>query len=320
MQCPELRGLYRPEKLIGQGASGLVYKARRFRDNRLCAIKRFHLTVPPTQIHSEILFLRLIGDQPHIVSLLDAFRRGPQLSLVLSHCSSKDFEEIYQDMTPTEIRTYLRQLLEALCCLHAHGVTHRDVKPANFLYDPGERSGMLIDFGLAEVNPNFQPILPPAKTEAFLALKRLHKGSKTGVRGTRGFLAPECLFESECVTSAVDIWGVGVILLSFLSGRYPFFRFSPASCVRKLDFRVQGLLQLALLWGRSELEQLAGQFQCTLQLPESLPSAPIRWSEICPKADPEALDLLERMLALQPSQRITALDALSHPFLHSACA
>ena len=178
MQCPELRGLYTAEKLVGQGASGVVYRARRSRDNRLCAIKRFHLTVPPEHVLSEILCMQLLGDQPHILSLLDAFRRGPQMSLVLTYCPAKDFESIYEDMTLAEIRTYVEQLLRALCCLHAHGVLHRDVKPPNFLYDPVARTGLLIDFGLAELNTEFQPVLPPAKAATFFALLKMQRRKK----------------------------------------------------------------------------------------------------------------------------------------------
>ena len=267
-------------------------------------------------MHSEVLFLRLLSDQPHIISLLDAFRRGPQMSLVLSYCPAKEFESFYEDMTLAEMRIYLGQLLQALCCLHAHGVLHRDVKPQNFLYDPVARTGLLIDFGLAELNTQFQPILPPSKSEAFISLMKMQRGKKSQARGTKGFLAPECLFEAEHLTSAVDIWAVGVIFLSFLSKRYPFFRFHPASSLRLIDYRLQGLLQLAGLWGRTEIEQLAGHFHCELQLPSSLPSVRVSWSVICPEADETALDLLERMLALRPEERICALDALGHSFFH----
>lgn len=317
MQCPELRGLYTVDKLVGQGASGAVYRAHRCKDNRLCAVKRFHLTVPPKHVHSEILFMRLLGDQPHILSLLDAFRRGPQMSLVLAYCPAKDFESFYEDMTLAEVRIYLEQLLKALCCLHAHGVLHRDVKPPNFLYDPVARTGSLVDFGLAELNTEFQPVLPPAKAATFFALLKMQRGQKSQARGTKGFLAPECLFGEQHLTSAVDMWAAGVIFLSLLSKRYPFFHFHGASPLRSVDYRLQGLIQIAALWGRTEVEQLASHFHCDLELPYSLPAVRVNWALVCPEASTTALDLLERLLALKPEERISALDALGHPFFHT---
>jgi len=220
-------------------------------------------------------------------------------------------------MTLAEIRTYVEQLLRALCCLHAHGVLHRDVKPPNFLYDPVARTGLLIDFGLAELNTEFQPVLPPAKAATFFALLKMQRRKKPQARGTKGFLAPECLFEAQHLTSAVDIWAAGVIFLSLLSRRYPFFRFHAASSLRSIDYRLQGLIQIAALWGRLAVEQLASRFLCDLELPTSLPTVQVNWSLVCPEADTAALDLLERMLALKPEERISALDALGHPFFHT---
>lgn len=54
-------------------------------------------------------------------------------------------------MTADDIRCYMRTLLIGLSHLHARKIIHRDVKPNNFLYSYQRRSGVLIDFGLAEV-------------------------------------------------------------------------------------------------------------------------------------------------------------------------
>ena len=251
------------------------------------------------------------------MGLKDALRRGPQVSLVLSYCEGEDFERFFRDMTAKEVRNYMRQLLQALCHLHSHGVVHRDVKPPNFLYDPVKREGLLIDFGLAEVLPTFQPVLPPSKAATFFALLKAQRTRKSQVRGTRGFLAPECLLDTEQVTGAVDVWAAGVILLSFLSKRYPFFHFSHTSVLRQTDYQVQGLLQLAAVWGTREVRELAEEHEWELDLPESLPPHRVPWQALCPTVtDLNALDLLDSMLSLRPEKRITALDALSHAYFH----
>lgn len=56
-------------------------------------------------------------------------------------------------MDPPHIRSYMRALLRALKDIHKRGIVHRDVKPANFLFDYEQGDGVLCDFGLAEVSP-----------------------------------------------------------------------------------------------------------------------------------------------------------------------
>lgn len=60
----------------------------------------------------------------------------------------------YRHLDPPNIRSYLRCLFRALSDIHRKGIIHRDVKPANFLYDYEKGEGVLVDFGLAEVGPS----------------------------------------------------------------------------------------------------------------------------------------------------------------------
>ena len=54
-------------------------------------------------------------------------------------------------MNLIEIKHYMKTLLVAVEHLASMGVMHRDIKPTNFLYDPSSRTGLLIDFGLSEI-------------------------------------------------------------------------------------------------------------------------------------------------------------------------
>lgn len=58
-----------------------------------------------------------------------------------------------------EVKHYLYELLKALNNLKKLGIYHRDIKPGNFLYDPDTHRGMLIDFGLAEIDIEYERAL-----------------------------------------------------------------------------------------------------------------------------------------------------------------
>lgn len=61
-------------------------------------------------------------------------------------------QHFYRHMDPAHVKLYMRSLLRALKDTHHRGIVHRDVKPANFLFDYESGQGVLCDFGLAEVS------------------------------------------------------------------------------------------------------------------------------------------------------------------------
>jgi len=131
--------------------------------------------------------------------------------------------------------------------------------------------------------------------------------------GTRGFRAPEVLLKCHNQTVAIDIWSAGVILLCILSTRYPFFT-APDDLV--------SLAEIASLFGTQELREVALKLNRIIRFPSDpreIPKTPLK--DICNKLTsrtermPESVfNLLEHCLDLNPATRITAKEALKHPF------
>ncbi|KAI8087765.1 kinase-like domain-containing protein [Gilbertella persicaria] len=136
--------------------------------------------------------------------------------------------------------------------------------------------------------------------------------------GTRGFRAPEILMRVTRQTCAIDIWSVGVILLCFLTGRYPFFL---------ANDEPDSIIELGQIFGYKELEACAIKYERKFSTNIHIPNNRVSWTKLCeslnkeriatwdPKDYQEGLSLLDRCLDLDCSTRITAEEALKHPFL-----
>ncbi|XP_033223311.1 cell division cycle 7-related protein kinase-like isoform X2 [Belonocnema kinseyi] len=145
--------------------------------------------------------------------------------------------------------------------------------------------------------------------------------------GTPGFRAPEVLLKYPAQTPAIDIWASGVIMLSILSGSQPFFR-SPDDCT--------ALAEIVTLFGSDKMHQCARKLGKKITIAEDIP--PVDIINLCKKLrrrgknlqdlnltseeesldrkfPAEAFDLLSKLMEVDHRLRITAAQALNHPFL-----
>jgi cell division control protein 7 len=301
------------------------------------AIKRINSTSGPKRIADEITFLTAVGGEHNVIPIISGIRHEDQILLVFPFFKSDDFRDFMLTASIDDIANYIRLLLEAVAHMHSKVLIHRDIKPSNFLFSREESgSAVLVDFGLAQFgDPAYSsdkliPVrtLPQKKIESIARLRQTlinyppgyivndPRGQMKASRaGTRGFRAPEVLFKISHQSVAIDVWSVGVIMLTLLTHRYPFFQSTDDQ---------DAIVEIATIFGRKEMEAAAKVYYRTWK--SNIPSIPENHigfptlvnslnPEFAPQVTDEAYDLLERLLRLNVNDRITARNALHHPFL-----
>jgi serine/threonine-protein kinase len=218
---PQPRDLFQPGELIegkyeirgvlGAGGMGQVYEARDRGLNRLVALKAAWPTIGPEPLRRE-------------AQVLAAFRH-PGLPVVHALGSHEGVEFMVMErlsgttlaahlgwrkepLAVEECLDLLLAMCEALAPLHASGLAHADLKPANIMLVPGDRM-VLLDFGIARI-------------------EQLRAGAQR-ITGSPHYMAPEAIRGAVQVGEAhlVDLYAIGVIAFVMLTGTAPFDHPSP---------------------------------------------------------------------------------------------
>ncbi|EGG20971.1 p34-cdc2 protein [Cavenderia fasciculata] len=284
-------GLSRYHKLekLGEGTYGKVYKAKEKTTGRIVALKKIRLEddgVPSTALRE----ISILKDLPHqnVVALYDVLHCTNRLYLVFEFLDQdlKKYMDSVQSMNPQLVKSYLYQILKGLAYSHSHRILHRDLKPQNLLID---RLGSikLADFGLARA------ISIPVRVYTHEIV-------------TLWYRAPEVLLGSRSYSVPVDIWSVGCIFGEMLNKKPLFAGDCEIDQIYRI-FRILGTPNDTVWPGFNQLPDVQTAF------PE-WPGQPL--SKTFPTADPLALDLISSMLQFEPSRRISAKAALSHPYFN----
>ncbi|PAA55154.1 hypothetical protein BOX15_Mlig020213g2, partial [Macrostomum lignano] len=338
----------------GEGAFSAVFRARPLTGGDRClAVKVISQCCDLQRTCTEILLLKALKGSPNVISLVSAVREAETVLLVMDYVEHRPFVEFYRQLQPDQVQHYMRCLLDALSRVHSMGVVHRDVKPSNALYNPATGQFALADFGLAHLvqqqpqrpRPAARPaavgsaaVFPSNKSAA--ASCRCASGlvcgpclSKRPIRaprgGTNGYRPPEVLLQADSQDCRVDTWAAGCILAAFLSGRQPFLWCrSDTECLYLLCclFGLNSMRSAAAAVGR-ELRVLPvasetlpeAEFPCRRDRLSSVCRL-IRGTEAGSSDGPSSsvFDLLSGLLQADPAKRLTAADALKHPYFASA--
>ncbi|HEX4418123.1 MAG TPA: protein kinase [Kofleriaceae bacterium] len=223
-----LAGRFQVAETVGIGGMGIVARARDLHDGRDIAIKILHQLNPSA--HEQERFMREARvlatlRHPGIVSYV-AHGRTPegQHFLAMEWLTGEDLQQRLrrQQLTVSESLALLRGITRALREVHDRGLIHRDLKPSNlFLRDGDVEKVTLIDFGIARqaVHFNDQPL-----TQAGLVV------------GTPEFMAPEQARGQQDIGPSADIFSLGCILFTCLTGAPPFAGECIAATLAKILF------------------------------------------------------------------------------------
>jgi tRNA A-37 threonylcarbamoyl transferase component Bud32/Leucine-rich repeat (LRR) protein len=197
-------------EVIGEGASGVVYRARHRALDRLVAVKLLRArSVDANDLARLRQEARLAAslDHPHIVPVYEVGQDdGGRFLLVMKLIEGTDLKKSADSLRrePRKLARVMASVARAVQHAHERGVLHRDLKPANILLD-ADAQPHLIDFGLAR----------PLEGGAYLTATSV-------IVGTPAYLSPEQAAGCKQIGPATDIWALGVILHELLTGKSPF--------------------------------------------------------------------------------------------------
>ncbi|XP_064400308.1 mitogen-activated protein kinase 14-like [Halichondria panicea] len=284
---------YQDLRPLGIGAFGSVCSALDTTYNIRVAIKQ--LSRPfQTQIHAKRCYreLRLLKHMCHenVIKLLDVFTSAVDFEsfydvYFVTELMGSDLHKIVktQALSDAHVQFFIYQILRGVKYIHSAGIIHRDLKPSNVGVSE-DCEIKILDFGLGRKTDN----------------------EMTGYVMTRYWRAPEVMLSWMHYGQQADIWSVGCVMAELLTGQTLF----PGS-----DYRdhLMKILQICGSPDEELMQKIEGESARTYI--KSLTTFPKKdFHKFFVGANSVAIDLLEKLLTMDPDRRPTAEQALGHPY------
>ncbi|XP_075741478.1 ribosomal protein S6 kinase alpha-5-like isoform X2 [Rhipicephalus microplus] len=264
------------EGILGDGSFSICRKCVHKKTGIAYAVKIVSRRIDTTQ---EVQLLKMCQGHPNIVQFVESLQDEAHTYIILELLTGGELLERIRGrarFTESEACRIFRRLVSAVNFMHTRGVVHRDLKPENLLFTDNSDNATIkvVDFGFARLKPQDNQLM---KTPCF----------------TLNYAAPEVLQQARPGNNAsagynesCDLWSLGVILYTMLSGRAPFQTPSRNASAAALMQRIR-----------------EGDFSF---------SGP-QWE---PVSD-QAKDVIRGLLTVEITQRLTMNELRAHPWVHT---
>jgi len=289
---------YIADEIIGKGGASVVYKGVNKDNNEKIIIKELK-TNNINKLIREVNILKLTKGIPNVIRLLDFFKNDDNYYLVFPYYNCLSTRTIFYGFATMEIKIFMYKFLQTLDKLHARGIIHRDLKPGNLLVKSCN-DFMIIDFGISDF---------------YLPYRKF-----CNKIGTRNFKAPEQLLLLKGFDYKIDIWAAGIIFAEMFFQKYPFWKPEEDIIILENIYNMVGSTKfsnyLNKIGSTSTFDFMKnpskGQnFESYFEREKN--------DEIMNHLEDKknGIDLIKKMLDIDPNSRYSAEECLKHPFFKS---